>query len=87
MPGSRYLTPCVNFDPAAVGQGGRGGQRQHGVYLRGSEHLAGQRPIGSQQFVRTSVMIRASSRSELRHGMGRFDEQHRGRRVRKDQDT
>jgi hypothetical protein len=51
--------PCVGLDPAAAGQGGRGGQRQHGVYLRGGEHLTGQRPIAGQQFFRTPVMIRA----------------------------
>jgi len=33
--------PCISLDPAAVGQGGRGGQRQHSVHLRGGEHLAG----------------------------------------------
>jgi hypothetical protein len=51
--------PSVGLDPAAADQGGRGGQRQHGVYLRGGEHLAGQRPIAGQQFFRTPVMIRA----------------------------
>ena len=61
--------PCVSLDPAAAYQGGRGGQRQHGVYLRGGEHLAGQRPIAGQQFFRTPVMIRASSHSELPHGL------------------
>jgi hypothetical protein len=70
-PGSRHFTPCVSLDPAAVGQGGRGGQRQHGVYLRGGEHLAGQRPIADQQFFRTPVVIRASSHSALPHGLGR----------------
>jgi hypothetical protein len=48
----------VGLDPAAADQGGRGGQRQHGVHLRGGEHLAGQRPIAGQQFFRTPVMIR-----------------------------
>jgi hypothetical protein len=62
--------PCVGLDPAAADHGGRGGQRQHGVYLRGGEHLAGQRPIAGQQFFRTPVMIRASSHSELPHGLG-----------------
>ena len=62
--------PSVGLDPAAADQGGRGGQRQHGVYLRGGEHLAGQRPIAGQQFFRTPVMIRASSHSELPHGLG-----------------
>ena len=62
--------PCVGLDPAAADQGGRGGQGQHGVYLRGGEHLAGQRPIAGQQFFRTPVMIRASSHSELPHGLG-----------------
>jgi len=62
--------PCVGLDPAAADQGGRCGQRQHGVYLRGGEHLAGQRPIAGQQFFRTPVMIRASSHSELPHGLG-----------------
>ena len=62
--------PCVGLDPAAADQGGCGGQRQHGVYLRGGEHLAGQRPIAGQQFFRTPVMIRASSHSELPHGLG-----------------
>jgi hypothetical protein len=61
--------PCVGLDPAAD-QGGRCGQGQHGAYLRGGEHLAGQRPVAGQQFFRTPVMIRASSNSELPHGLG-----------------
>ena len=69
-PGSGRRTPCVSLDPAAAGQGGRGGQRQGGVYLRGGERLAGQRPIAGQQFFRTPVMIRASSHSELPYGLG-----------------
>jgi hypothetical protein len=69
MPCSRHLTPCVSFDPADVDQGGRGGQRQHDVDLRRSEHLAGQRSIAGQQFFRTPVMIRASSHSELPHDL------------------
>ena len=69
-PGSRHLTPCVSFDPAAGGQGGRSGQRQRGVDLRGDEHLAGQRPIAGQQFFRTPVMLRTSSHSELPRGVG-----------------
>jgi hypothetical protein len=62
--------PCVSLNPADAGQGGRGGQRQRGVDLRGGEHLAGQRSITGQQFFRTPVMIRASSHSELPHGLG-----------------
>jgi hypothetical protein len=48
MPGSRHLTPYVSLHPAAVGQGGPGDQRQHGMYLRDGEHLAGRGPIASR---------------------------------------
>jgi hypothetical protein len=86
-PDSRYLMPCVGLDPAAADQGGRGGQRQHGMYLRGGEHLAGQRPIAGQQFSRTPVMIRASSHRELSRGLGGSMTGKRGIGFRENQDT
>jgi hypothetical protein len=43
--------PCVSLDPAAAGKGGRGGQRQCGVDLRGGVHLAAQRPIAGQHLL------------------------------------
>ena len=64
-PGSRHLTPCVSLDPAAADQGGRGGQRQRGVDLRGGEHLARSPAIAGQQFFRAPVMLRTSNHSEL----------------------
>ncbi len=68
--GSRHFMPCVSLDPAAAGKGGRGGQRQCGVDLRGGVHLAAQRPIAGQQFFRTSVKLKASSHSDLPCGLG-----------------
>jgi hypothetical protein len=67
-PCSRHLTPCVSLDAVPADQRGRSGQRQHGVYLRDGEHLAGRRPIVGQQLFSKPVMIRASSHSELPHG-------------------